>query len=89
VLPHHLHPSAARKGAETVGDDTEVVTAVLTAVDAQPAIDVFTLTISANKERNLVIPRHHLPVFIVESRKARTVRSPELGDVCDGFGTRR
>ena len=65
VLQHHLHPAATRKTAETVGDDTEVVTAALTAVVAQPEVDIFTLTIDASKQRSLVIPRHHLPVFIV------------------------
>ena len=58
----------AGKNAETIGDDTEVVTAALTAVVAQPEVDIFTLTISASKERSLVVPRHHLPVFIIERR---------------------
>ena len=46
----------------------EVVTAALAAVVAQPGVDIFTLTVDADKQRSLVIPRHHLPVFIVERR---------------------
>ena len=65
---HHLTYTLRQRGkqAETIGDDAEVVTAALTALVAQPDVDVFTLTISATKQRSLVIPRHHLPVFVVE-----------------------
>lgn len=54
--------------AEIIGDDPEVLAAALTAVLAQPDVDIFALTVSASKQRSLIIPRHHLPVFIVEKR---------------------
>lgn len=65
---YHLTYTLRQRGksAEILGDDTEVVTAALTAVVAQTDVDVFTLTVAASKERSLVIPRHHLPVFTVE-----------------------
>ena len=54
--------------AEVIGDDPEVLTAALTAVLAQPDVDIFALTVDAHNQRSLIIPRHHLPVFTVERR---------------------
>jgi len=65
---HHITYTMRHRGwkAEIIGEDQDVVTAALTAVVAQPDVNTFTLTISATKQRSLVIPRHHLPVFVVE-----------------------
>ena len=41
---------------------------VLTAVLAQPDVDIFALTVDAHNQRSLISPRHHLPVFTVERR---------------------
>lgn len=67
---HHITYTLRRRGqnAEIIGDDPEVVTAALAAVLTQPDIDVFTLTVAGPNQRSLIIPRHHLPVFIVERR---------------------
>lgn len=56
-------------GAEskTLDNERGVVAAALAEVLAEPT-DVFTLELSSDRAMNVVIPRHHLPLLIVEAR---------------------
>ena len=61
----------AGQSATTIGNDVQVVRAALTALLAQPDVDIFTL-VTTDKDghdtrpNSYVIPRHHLPIFRVQ-----------------------
>lgn len=58
------------EGADSraVEDDVEAVTAALHEVLAQPDADVFILDLVPNRPVSVIVPRHHLPLFIVERK---------------------
>lgn len=54
--------------ARAVEDNTDAVTAALHLVLAQSDVDVFTLDLIPNRPVSVVVPRHHLPLFMVERK---------------------
>lgn len=65
---HYLTYSLRERGkpAEAIGDDPKVVTAALLAVVSQRPSMCFALTAHADKHRSAIVPRHHLPLLVVE-----------------------
>ena len=78
-LPSHSRPifgeyyadpySLRERGAapKAIGDDPDIVAAALHAIVAQP-VDVFVMELYPNRPVSVIVPRHHLPLMIVEAR---------------------
>lgn len=66
----HMSYSLRERGGDpqVIGDDPDIITAALHAIVAQP-VDVFTLQLLPNRPVSVIVPRHHLPLMIVESRR--------------------
>ena len=63
--------SLRERGAapKAIGDDPDIVAAALLAIVAQPAVDVFTMELYPNRPVSVIVPRHHLPLMIVEDAR--------------------
>lgn len=66
----HMSYSLRERGGEPqiIGDDPDIIAAALHAIVAQPAVDVFRLDLHPNRPVRVIVPRHHLPLMIVENR---------------------
>lgn len=53
---------------KVIGDDPDIITAALHAILDQ-AIDVFTMQLYPNRPVSVIVPRHHLPLMIVEGAR--------------------
>lgn len=67
----HVSYSMRERGADpqVIGDDPDIITAALHAVVAQAAVDVFLIELYPNRSVSVIVPRHHLPLMIVESKR--------------------
>lgn len=64
----HMSYSLRERGGDPqlIGDDPDIITAALHAIVAQP-VDVFTMQLYPNRPVSVIVPRHHLPLMIVEA----------------------
>lgn len=53
---------------QVIGDDPGIITAALHAIVAQPD-DVFLMELFPNRPVSVIVPRHHLPLMIVEGSR--------------------
>lgn len=53
---------------KVIGDDPDIVTAALHALIAQP-VDVFVMELFSSRPVSVIVPRHHLPLMIVECKR--------------------
>lgn len=53
---------------ERIGGDPEVLSAAINALLTQPGVDIFTVVVDRRGRERIVIPRHHLPSFLVGRR---------------------
>lgn len=62
--------SLRERGAapKAIGDDPDIVAAALHAIVAQP-VDVFVMELYPNRPISVIVPRHHLPLMIVEDER--------------------
>ena len=65
AAPAHSTPDRTRNG-QAIGADPQVIAPALASLLDDAAGKVITLAVSADMDRTLIIPSHHLPVFVVE-----------------------
>lgn len=61
-------PYATEENPKVIGDDPDIVTAALHALIAQP-VDVFVMELFSSRPVSVIVPRHHLPLMIVECKR--------------------
>ena len=59
-------PHQTELGSKAIGADPQVIAPALASLLDDAAGKVITLAVSADMDRTLIIPSHHLPVFVVE-----------------------
>jgi len=65
AAPAHSTPDRTRNG-QAIGADPQVIAPALASLLDDAAGTVITLAVSADMDLTLIIPSHHLPVFVVE-----------------------
>lgn len=65
----HVAYSLRERGEtpRVIGDDPNIIAAALHALVAQ-LVDVFMMELYANRPMSVIVPRHHLPLMIVEGK---------------------
>ena len=65
----HVSYSLRERGGDPqiIGNDPGIIAAALHAIVAQP-VDVFMMELFPNRPVNVIVPRHRLPLMIVESK---------------------
>ncbi|HEY4990621.1 MAG TPA: hypothetical protein VII33_00890 [Nakamurella sp.] len=65
IRGYTLHTRQNSDG-QAIGADTQVIAPALASLLDDAAGKVITLAVSADMDRTLIIPSHHLPIFVVE-----------------------
>ena len=61
-----VHAPHQTELGQAIGADPQVIAPALASLLGDAAGKVITLAVSADMDRTLIIPSHHLPVFVVE-----------------------